>query len=101
MKRQEKEQAQPAGKVKQDTKRTYEEEKEWKKKERRRLRRIEEIEVAVSSAEEKISANEESLCDPDVYQDHEKVQTIHAENEALNQELENLLAEWEELSSEE
>lgn len=101
MKRQEKEQAQPAGKVKQDTKRTYEEEKEWKKKERRCLRRIEEIEAAVSSAEEKISANEESLCDPEVYQDHEKVQTIHAENEALNQELEQLLAEWEELSSEE
>ncbi|WHY39208.1 ABC-F family ATP-binding cassette domain-containing protein [Bacillus velezensis] len=101
MKRQEKEQAQPAGKVKQDTKRTYEEEKEWKKKERQRLRRIEEIEAAVSSAEEKISANEELLCDPDVYQDHEKVQTIHAENEALNQELENLLAEWEELSLEE
>ena len=67
-----KEQAQPAGKVKQDTKRTYEEEKEWKKKERQRLRRIEEIEAAVSSAEEKISANEELLCDPDVYQDHEK-----------------------------
>ncbi|ARW37742.1 ABC-F family ATP-binding cassette domain-containing protein [Bacillus amyloliquefaciens] len=101
MKRQEKEQAQPAGKVKQDTKRTYEEEKEWKKKERQRLRRIEEIEAAVSSAEEKISANEELLCDPEVYQDHEKVQTIHAENEALNQELEQLLAEWEELSSEE
>lgn len=101
MKRQEKEQAQPAGKVKQDTKRTYEEEKEWKKKERRCLRRIEEIEAAVSSAEEKISANEELLCDPEVYQDHEKVQTIHAENEALNQELEQLLAEWEELSSEE
>lgn len=101
MKRQEKEQAQPAGKVKQDTKRTYEEEKEWKKKERRCLRRIEEIEAAVSSAEEKISANEEALCDPEVYQDHEKVQTIHAENEALNQELEQLLAEWEELSSEE
>lgn len=101
MKRQEKEQAQPAGKVKQDTKRTYEEEKEWKKKERQRLRRIEEIEAAVSSAEEKISANEELLCDPEVYQDHEKVQTIHAESEALNQELEQLLAEWEELSSEE
>ncbi|MEC3838743.1 ABC-F family ATP-binding cassette domain-containing protein [Bacillus amyloliquefaciens] len=101
MKRQEKEQAQPAGKVKQDTKRTYEEEKEWKKKERQRLRRIEEIEAAVSSAEEKISANEELLCEPEVYQDHEKVQTIHAENEALNQELEQLLAEWEELSSEE
>ncbi|QKN90994.1 ABC-F family ATP-binding cassette domain-containing protein [Bacillus amyloliquefaciens] len=101
MKRQEKEQAQPAGKVKQDTKRTYEEEKEWKKKERQRLRRIEEIEAAVSSAEEKISANEELLCDPEVYQNHEKVQTIHAENEALNQELEQLLAEWEELSSEE
>ncbi|KXZ18412.1 multidrug ABC transporter ATP-binding protein [Bacillus nakamurai] len=101
MKRQEEKNAKPSGNVKQETKRTYEEEKEWKKKERQRLRRIEEIEAAVSSIEDSIGRNEELLCDPDVYQDHEKVQSIHTENETLNNELECLLAEWEELSTEE
>ncbi|MCY8279530.1 ABC transporter C-terminal domain-containing protein, partial [Bacillus inaquosorum] len=47
------------------------------------------------------SHNDELLCDPEVYQDHEKVQAIHADNEKLNQELETLLSEWEELSTEE
>ncbi|MCY8998230.1 ABC-F family ATP-binding cassette domain-containing protein [Bacillus inaquosorum] len=87
--------------VKSDSKRSYEEEKEWKKKERQRLRRIEEIETAVQNIEENISHNDELLCDPEVYQDHEKVQAIHADNEKLNQELETLLSEWEELSTEE
>ncbi|MCY8501936.1 ABC-F family ATP-binding cassette domain-containing protein [Bacillus inaquosorum] len=87
--------------VKSDSKRSYEEEKEWKKKERQRLRRIEEIETAVQAIEENISHNDELLCDPEVYQDHEKVQAIHADNEKLNQELETLLSEWEELSTEE
>ncbi|WIG47587.1 ABC-F family ATP-binding cassette domain-containing protein [Bacillus halotolerans] len=87
--------------MKSDSKRSYEEEKEWKKKERQRLRRIEEIETTVQTIEEKISHNDELLCDPVVYQDHEKVQAIHADNEKLNQELENLLSEWEELSTEE
>ncbi|KUP39782.1 ABC-F family ATP-binding cassette domain-containing protein [Bacillus halotolerans] len=87
--------------MKSDSKRSYEEEKEWKKKERQRLRRIEEIETTVQTIEEKISHNDELLCDPEVYQDHEKVQAIHADNEKLNQELENLLSEWEELSTEE
>ncbi|MBU8807117.1 ABC-F family ATP-binding cassette domain-containing protein [Bacillus subtilis] len=87
--------------VKSDSKRSYEEEKEWKKKERQRLRRIEEIETTVQTIEENISRNDELLCDPEVYQDHEKVQAIHADNEKLNQELESLLSEWEELSTEE
>lgn len=72
--------------VKSDSKRSYEEEKEWKKKERQRLRRIEEIETTVQTIEENISRNDELLCDPEVYQDHEKVQAIHADNEKLNQE---------------
>lgn len=42
------------------------------KKERQRLRRIEEIETTVQTIEENISRNDELLCDPEVYQDHEK-----------------------------
>ncbi|MGE0912175.1 ribosomal protection-like ABC-F family protein [Bacillus atrophaeus] len=94
------EQVQSSAAGKSESKRSYEEEKEWKKKERQRIRRIEEIESNVSEIEEKISHNEEMLCDPEVYQNHEKVQAIHADNENLNHNLENLLAEWEELSTE-
>lgn len=100
MNQQEESEKTPAS-VKPDSKRSYEEEKEWKKKERQRLRRIEEIEATVQTIEENISHNDELLCDPEIYQDHEKVQAIHADNEKLNQELESLLSEWEELSTEE
>ncbi|MED1742285.1 ABC-F type ribosomal protection protein [Bacillus swezeyi] len=83
------------------TKRSYEEEKEWKRKERQRQRRIEEIETRITAIEGKIEQNEELLCEPDIFQDHEKVQDIHAENEELNDELEQLLSEWEALSTNE
>ncbi|MFT0803689.1 ABC-F family ATP-binding cassette domain-containing protein [Bacillus swezeyi] len=83
------------------TKRSYEEEKEWKRKERQRQRRIEEIETRITVIEGKIEQNEELLCEPDIFQDHEKVQDIHAENEELNDELEQLLSEWEALSTNE
>ncbi|KKB72535.1 MULTISPECIES: ABC-F family ATP-binding cassette domain-containing protein [Bacillus] len=83
------------------TKRSYEEEKEWKRKERQRQRRIDEIETRITAIEETIEQNEELLCEPDVFQDHEKVQEINSENERLNNELEHLLSEWEALSTEE
>ncbi|WP_411809601.1 ABC transporter C-terminal domain-containing protein, partial [Bacillus haynesii] len=66
------------------TKKSYEEEKELKRKERQRQRRIEEIETRITAIEEQIEKNEELLCEPDVFQDHEKVQEIHSENERLN-----------------
>lgn len=83
------------------TKRSYEEEKEWKRKERQRQRRIDEIETRITAIEETIEQNEELLCEPGIFQDHEKVQEINSENERLNNELEHLLSEWETLSTEE
>ena len=80
------------------TKLSYAEEKELKKKERQKQRRIEEIEERIAVIEEKLSGNEQLLCDPAIFQDHEKVQAIQTENDALNQELESLFAEWEDLS---
>lgn len=77
---------------------SYAEEKELKKKERQKQRRIEEIEERIAVIEEKLSENEKLLCDPEIFQDHEKVQDIQTENDTLNQELESLFAEWEELS---
>lgn len=77
---------------------SYAEEKELKKKERQKQRRIEEIEKRIAVIEEKLGENEELLCDPAIFQNHEKVQDIQTENDTLNQELESLFAEWEELS---
>lgn len=71
--------------------------KNLKKKERQK-RRIEEIEERIAVIEDKLGENEELLCDPAIFQDHEKVQAIQTENDALNQEMESLFAEWEDLS---
>ncbi|MBU7595983.1 ABC-F family ATP-binding cassette domain-containing protein [Metabacillus halosaccharovorans] len=75
----------------------YQQEKEQKKLERQKQRRIEEIEQSISEIEEKIEKNEALLCDPSIYQDHEQVQKINIENEQLNSELEQLMTEWEQL----
>ncbi|MED4455873.1 ATP-binding cassette domain-containing protein [Metabacillus fastidiosus] len=76
---------------------SYQQEKEVKKIERQKQRRIEEIELQISSLEEKIEQNETLLCDPTVYQDHEKVNEINIENESFHKEIELLMNEWEEM----
>ncbi|MDQ0232853.1 ABC-F family ATP-binding cassette domain-containing protein [Metabacillus malikii] len=76
---------------------TYQQEKELKKLERQKQRKIEEIELQISEIEEKIEENEQLLCDPEVYQDHEQVQKINTENEQLQTQLEELMTEWETL----
>ncbi|MGF9731035.1 ABC-F family ATP-binding cassette domain-containing protein [Bacillus licheniformis] len=95
------EERQKAASEKPGAKKSYEEEKELKRKERQRQRRIEDIETRITAIEGQIEKNEELLCNPDVFQDHEKVQEIHSENEQLNEELEQLLSEWETLSTNE
>lgn len=76
---------------------SYQQEKELKKLERQKQRRIEEIEIEIGELEEKIEKNESLLCDPDVYQNHEEVQKINEENEQLQVKLESLMTEWEQL----
>lgn len=80
-----------------EEKRTFEEEKELKRLERQRKRRIEEIESEISVLEELISSNDEKLCDPEVYQDHELVQKLNEENQQVSEKLEALMEEWEQL----
>jgi ATP-binding cassette subfamily F protein 3 len=82
---------QPEGKL------SYQQEKELKKLERQKQRRIEEIEVEIGHLEEQIEKNEALLCDPNIYQNHEEVQRINSENDLLQSKLENLMNEWEEL----
>lgn len=75
----------------------YHQDKEAKKLERQRKRRIEEIEGLIEQFEEQVQANEELLCDPAVFQDHEKVLSINQEIEQARNQLEQLMDEWTEL----
>ncbi|MDX8367922.1 ABC-F family ATP-binding cassette domain-containing protein [Cytobacillus sp. IB215665] len=79
------------------TKLTYEQDKEMKKLQRQRKRRIEELEIEISKLEEKIDKNETLLCDPTIFQDHEKVAVINEENSQYQEQLEQLMTEWETL----
>ena len=76
---------------------SYEQDKEAKKLARQKQRRLQEVEERISFVEQQIEKNEELLCDPEIYQNHTKVQEINTENDGYQQELEHLMNEWEEL----
>ncbi|MBG9448241.1 multidrug ABC transporter ATP-binding protein [Cytobacillus firmus] len=79
--------------VKQD-KNNYQLDKEAKKLERQRKRRMEEIEEQIEALETVIDANDQLLCDPNVYQNHEKVMEITNETDGAKAKLEELVEEW-------
>lgn len=79
-------------------KNTYQIDKEAKKLERQRKRRIEEIEGLIEQLEETIENNNTLLCEPEIFQDHEKVLKINEENEKAKLQLDELLEEWSELA---
>jgi ATP-binding cassette, subfamily F, member 3 len=77
---------------------SYHQDKESKKLERQRKRKLEEIEVRIEELEALIQDNDEKLCDPEIFQDHEKVLEINLKNEKAKSELEQLMDEWAELA---
>jgi ATP-binding cassette subfamily F protein 3 len=77
---------------------SFHQDKESKKLERQRKRRLEEIEEHIDSLETLLSRNEQLLCDPDVYQDHQKVVELNAQSELAKKEIEALMDEWAELA---
>ncbi|MBM4765372.1 ABC-F family ATP-binding cassette domain-containing protein [Bacillus sp. B15-48] len=77
---------------------SYQQDKEVKKLERQRKRRIEEIESKIEELESTVSQYEDLLCDPEIFQDHEKVGEINQQLEQAQQEIENLLEEWTKLA---
>src|SRR3954447_13471208 len=79
--------------VKQE-KNSYQQDKEAKKLERQRLRRIEEIEGKIEELEQSIEKNEQLLCEPEIFQDHEKSLEILQENEQMKLDLAILMEEW-------
>lgn len=79
--------------VKQE-KNNYQLDKEAKKLERQRKRRMEEIEMLIEELEKQIEEYDQLLCDPEVYQDHEKVMEITQKNDEAKSKLEDLMEEW-------
>lgn len=76
---------------------SYQLDKEAKKLERQRKRRIEEIESTIEQYENELQQKEELLCDPNIYQDHEKVTEINDEIEKLKTDIDELMSEWAEI----
>lgn len=81
-----------------DAKSSYERDKELKRLERQRGRRIKEIEQLIETREKIITKNEQLLCEPDVYHNHERVLEINRKNEQVQSELDELFDEWASLS---
>ena len=81
-------------------KNSFQQDKEAKREERKKNRRISEIEERIEELEAKLEENDDLLCDPDVYQDHERSLELTESNEKMNQELEALMEEWESLHEE-
>ncbi|MGM9924772.1 MAG: ABC-F family ATP-binding cassette domain-containing protein [Bacillus sp. (in: firmicutes)] len=79
---------------------SYQNDKETKKRLRQIKRRLEEIEKRLEELETLIAEQNELLCDPDIYQDHEKVTEINQILEEANEETDQLMDEWAELEAE-
>ncbi|TLS51965.1 ABC-F family ATP-binding cassette domain-containing protein [Paenibacillus antri] len=76
---------------------SYEAEKQNKREERNRQRRIEQLEADIAAAETDIASMEERLTDPAVYNDYLAVQQLQAEIDARKTQLSARYAEWETL----
>lgn len=77
---------------------SYQMDKEAKKLERQRIRRIEEIEKTIEQLEEQVEEIETALCDPEIFQNHEKVIQLNKELENGKEQIDILMDEWTELS---
>ena len=79
-------------------KNSYQQDKESKKLERQRKRKLGEMELRIEELEEQIQEYEQQLCEPEIFQDHEKVLEINMNSEKAKAELEQLMEEWAELA---
>jgi ATP-binding cassette subfamily F protein 3 len=79
-------------------KNTYQQDKESKKLERQRKRKLEEMEQIIEELEGQIQEYEQQLCEPDIFQNHEKVLEINLKGEKAKAELEQLMEDWAELA---
>ena len=79
-------------------KNSYQVDREARRLERQRIRRVEEIEEQLELLENGIAENEEKLCQPDVFENHEIVMEINTHIEQMKADIDILMEEWAELS---
>lgn len=72
----------------------FKEEKLIRSEERKKQRRIDELESLIEKLEVDLAANEQKMTEPEVYQDHEKALELTNKTSALKQEIEQLMEEW-------
>ncbi|WP_182201535.1 ATP-binding cassette domain-containing protein [Paraliobacillus salinarum] len=82
---------------KQVMKSNFHQDKARKQEQRKMERRIQEIESKIEELEVVIEANEALLCKPEIFQDHEKALELTTENDQVNEQIEQLMSEWETL----
>ena len=74
--------------------RSFQEEKQLQSENRRKERKIAQLEVAIEEKELDIARLEEEMTKPEVFQDHEKALELTKKVDGMNQELEELMEEW-------
>lgn len=77
--------------------RNYEEEKQLKREERSKQRKLEALELTIQEAEEKLQQLEAELTVPEIFNDYVKIQDIQQQIDATKQTLEAHYEEWEQL----
>lgn len=82
---------------KQVMKSNFHQDKARKQEQRKMERKIQEIESKIEELEVVIEANEALLCKPEIFQDHEKALALTTENDQINEQIEQLMSEWETL----
>ncbi|RJG20796.1 ABC-F family ATP-binding cassette domain-containing protein [Paenibacillus thiaminolyticus] len=75
----------------------YEADKQAKREERARQRKLEQLETQIAALEAKIAERELELAEPDVYNDFVRVQAIQAQLDEDKEALNAVYAEWEQL----
>lgn len=84
-----------------ESKNQFQQNKAEQREARKRKRRIEEIEQEIVELEEVIEHNDALLCEPEIYQDHEKSLELTESNANSKSKIESLMEEWEQLHDEE
>ncbi|MCE3199066.1 ribosomal protection-like ABC-F family protein [Paenibacillus sonchi] len=79
---------------------SYEAEKQAKREERNRQRRISELEENIAALEEDIARIENEMTRPEVFQDYVALQEHESELKLKKEQLGNLFSEWENLADE-
>ena len=73
-------------------------ERERRKGRERDVRKLEKLEARIAEEEARIESLKQSFAAPEVYQDHERLRALQAEQSRFESELEALYREWESLS---